>query len=58
MCLRLTAWIDQTGCRRDPRTGFSRGGGVRIPATEQYGKTALRNFKSSEGKGNAAPRLR
>jgi hypothetical protein len=25
LCLRLTAWIDQTGCRRDPRTGFSRG---------------------------------
>jgi hypothetical protein len=26
LCLRLTAWIDQTGYRRNPHTGFSLGG--------------------------------
>jgi hypothetical protein len=30
LCLRLTAWIDQIGYRRNPRTGFSLGGSYTV----------------------------
>jgi hypothetical protein len=30
LCLRLTAWIDQTGYRRNPHTGFSLGGSYTV----------------------------
>jgi hypothetical protein len=36
LCLRLAAWIVQTGYRRNPRTGFSLGGSYTVRSEPLY----------------------